>query len=211
MPSNNWFRRLKGTACETSATRYDSSVREYEPSSLSLAGSLLVAHPALLDPNFKKTVLFLSKHDAEEGAFGLVLNRPAERSVRDLLPNKPLGELAHVPVFLGGPVQQDQLIFASFRWHAETERMECQHHLLIPEAQSVMEEPGTTVRAFIGYAGWTKGQLEGELAQKAWLLSRPNPELLQIEKCPTLWRDVTSSFGPWFRLVAEAPDDPATN
>lgn len=87
-PSNNWFRLLKATACETCATRYDSSVREYEPSSLSLAGSLLIAHPALLDPNFKKTVLFLSKHDAEEGAFGLVLNRPAERSVRDLLPDR---------------------------------------------------------------------------------------------------------------------------
>ena len=89
--------------------------------------------------------------------------------------------------------------------------MECQHHLLIPEAQEVLEDPTTTVRAFIGYAGWTKGQLEGELAQKAWLLSRPNPEHLLMDKCPTLWRDVTSGFGPWFRLVAEAPDDPSIN
>jgi putative transcriptional regulator len=186
-------------------------VREFEPSSLSLAGSLLIAHPALLDPNFRRTVLFLSKHDAEEGSFGLVLNRPAGRLVSDLLPNKPLGELARVPVFLGGPVQQDQLIFASFRWHPETERMECQHHLLIPDAQEVIEQPEVTVRAFIGYAGWTKGQLEGELAQKAWLLGRPNPEHLLIDRCPTIWREVTSSFGPWFRLVAEAPDDPSIN
>jgi putative transcriptional regulator len=186
-------------------------VREFEPSSLSLAGSLLIAHPALLDPNFRKTVLFLSKHDAEDGAFGLILNRPAERTVGDVLPNKPLGVLAHAPVFLGGPVQQDQLIFASFRWHAEAERMECQHHLLIPEAQDLVEQPGTIVRAFIGYAGWTKGQLEGELAQKAWMLGRPTPEFLRVEKCPTLWREVTSTFGPWFRLVAEAPDDPSAN
>jgi putative transcriptional regulator len=186
-------------------------VREFESSSLSLAGSLLIAHPALLDPNFRKTVLFLSKHDAEEGSFGLVLNRPAGQLVGDLLPNKPLGELARVPVLLGGPVQPDQLIFASFRWHAETERLECQHHLLIPEAQEVIEEPTITVRAFIGYAGWTKGQLEGELSQKAWLLTQARPEILQIEKSPTLWRDVTSSFGPWFRLVAEAPDDLSIN
>ena len=191
--------------------RYYHAVREFESSSLSLAGSLLIAHPALLDPNFRKTVLFLSKHDAEEGSFGLVVNRPAGRLVGDVLPNKPLGELARVPVLLGGPVQQDQLIFASFRWHAETERMECQHHLLIPEAQEVAEDPGTTVRAFIGYAGWTKDQLEGELSQKAWLIGRPNPEVLEIGKSPTLWRDVMSNFGPWFRLVAEAPDDPTIN
>ena len=191
--------------------RYYHAVREFESSSLSLAGSLLIAHPALLDPNFRKTVLFLSKHDAEEGSFGLVVNRPAGRLVGDVLPNKPLGELARVPVLLGGPVQQDQLIFASFRWHAETERMECQHHLLIPEAQEVAEDPETTVRAFIGYAGWTKGQLEGELSQKAWLIGRPNPEVLEIDKSPTLWRDVMSNFGPWFRLVAEAPDDPTIN
>jgi putative transcriptional regulator len=186
-------------------------VREFEPSSLSLSGSLLVAHPALLDPNFRKTVLFLSKHDAEEGSFGLILNRPADRLVGDVLPMKPLGELGRVPVFLGGPVQQDQLIFASFRWHAETDRMECQHHLLINEAQEIIEDSGVIVRAFIGYAGWTKGQLEGELAQKAWMLSRAVPDVLEIAKCPTLWRDVTSSFGPWFRLVAEAPDDPSEN
>lgn len=191
--------------------RYRPIVREFEPSPLSLAGSLLIAHPALLDPNFRRTVLFLSKHEAEDGSFGLILNRPSGRLVSDVLPNKPLGELARVPVLLGGPVQQDQLIFASFRWHAETDRMECQHHLLIPEAQEVLEDPTITVRAFIGYAGWTKGQLEGELAQKAWLLTKPTPEHLQIDKSPTLWRDVTSTFGPWFRLVAEAPDDPTTN
>jgi putative transcriptional regulator len=186
-------------------------VREFESSSLSLAGSLLIAHPALLDPNFRKTVLFLSKHDAEEGSFGLVLNRPSGRLVGDVLPDKPLGELSRVPVLLGGPVQQDQLIFASFRWHAETDRMECQHHLLIPEAQEVLQQSEVTVRAFIGYAGWTKGQLEGELAQKAWMLTRPDMEVLEIDKSPTLWRDVTSSFGPWFRLVAESPDDPSAN
>jgi putative transcriptional regulator len=190
---------------------YDWTVREFEPSSLSLAGSLLIAHPALLDPNFRKTVLFLSKHDAEEGSFGLVLNRPSGRLVGDVLPNKPLGELSRVPVLLGGPVQPDQLIFASFRWHAETDRMECQHHLLIPEAQEVLQQSEVTVRAFIGYAGWTKGQLEGELAQKAWMLTRPDMEVLEIDKRPTLWRDLTSCLGQWFRLVAESPDDPSAN
>ena len=190
---------------------YGRRVREFGSSSLSLGGSLLISHPSLLDPNFRKTVIFLSTHDPEEGSFGLILNRPAGRTVGDVLPNKPIGALARVPLFLGGPVSGDQLVFAAFRWHPESERMECRHHLLIPDAQKAIEEEHTTVRAFIGYAGWTKGQLEGELAQKAWLVGKPGREVLAVEKLPVLWREVTSSFGPWFRLVAEAPDDPAQN
>jgi putative transcriptional regulator len=186
-------------------------VREFGSSSLSLSGSILIAHPSLLDPNFRKSVLFLSSNDPEEGAFGLILNRPAHRTVGDVLPNKPVGALARVQVFLGGPVSPDQLVFAAFRWHPESARMECRHHLLIPDAQDAIEEEHTTVRAFIGYAGWSKGQLEGELEQKAWLVGKPSHDVLAMEKCPTLWRDVTSTFGPWFKLVAEAPDNPEAN
>jgi hypothetical protein len=53
----------------------------------------------------------------------------------------------------------------------------------------------------------TKGQLEGELAQRAWLKKKAVREVLELERCPTLWRDITSTFGPWFQLVAESPDD----
>jgi putative transcriptional regulator len=186
-------------------------VREFESSSLSLAGSLLIAHPGLLDPNFRKAVLFLSSNDANEGSFGMILNRPSGRKVGDILTNKTLGALDEVPVLLGGPVQQDQLLFAGFRWIDEEDRLECRHHLMIPEAQELVMQEDMVVRAFIGYAGWGKGQLEGELAQKAWLLSKAERDVLAPEKSPTLWRDVTSQFGPWFRLVAEAPDDPSNN
>ena len=186
-------------------------MREFGSSSLTLAGSLLIAHPSLLDPNFRKTVLFLSTNETEEGSFGVVLNRPSGRTVAEVLPGKELGALALVPVFLGGPVSTDQMIFASFRWHAETQRMECRHHLLIDEAQRSIDDEATVVRAFIGYAGWSKGQLEGELAQRAWLVQKPPVDLLEYEKCPTLWRELTSGFGPWFRLVAEAPENLALN
>src|SRR3954466_3228786 len=90
-----------------------SGVREFGSSSISLAGSLLVAHPSLLDPNFRKAVLLISTNDAEEGSFGLTLNRPSGRLVRELLAGKDLGPLGGVPVFLGGPVATDQLVFAS--------------------------------------------------------------------------------------------------
>ena len=186
-------------------------MREFGSSSLSLAGSLLIAHPSLLDPNFCKTVLFLSTNDAEEGSFGVVLNRPAGRTVADVLPDQNLGPLGKIPVLLGGPVSTDQLIFASFRWHAAGKRMECKHHLVIEEAHAALDAEHTVVRAFIGYAGWSKGQLEGELAQHAWLVMKPDREILRIRRMATIWRETLSGFGPWFRLVAEAPDDPSRN
>ncbi len=183
------------------------SVREFASSSISLAGSLLIAHPGLLDPNFRKSVLFVSTNDPQEGSFGLTLNRPAGRTVAELLPEQKLGALGRIPVFLGGPVGTDQLVFAAFRWHEETERLECQHHLVLSEAEEVLRDGTAIVRAFVGYAGWSKGQLEGELAQRSWLVRQAPREALDLERCPTLWREITSSFGPWFRLLAEAPDD----
>lgn len=177
-----------------------------EPISTSLAGSLLIAHPGLLDPNFRRTVLMITDHN-KEGSLGLVLNRPTGRTLGEMLPNKPIGALAQLPVLLGGPVQSNQLIFASFRWLPDTDRMECRHHLLIPEAQEALEQEFTEVRAFIGYAGWTGGQIEAELAEKSWLVGRPGRDLLTPEKQDVLWKEVTSSFGPWFRLVADAPEE----
>jgi len=187
-------------------------VREFASSSLSLAGSLLIAHPSLLDRNFKKSVLFISANDSQEGSFGLTLNRPAGRTVGELLPDRDLGALAQVPVFIGGPVCGDQLIFAAFKWHANTDRMECNHHLVIEEAEESLRDDSVIVRAFVGYAGWSKGQLEGELAQRAWLVQQKAArEVLDLERCPTLWREITSTFGPWYQLAAEAPEDLSLN
>ena len=181
-----------------------------ETPSPSLAGSLLIAHPGLLDPNFRRAVLMISEHDSK-GTFGLVINRPTGRTLGELLPNQPIGGLAQLPVLLGGPVQPNQLIFASFHWAMETERLHCKHHLLIPEAQEALEQEHTEVRAFIGYAGWTAGQIESELQEKSWLVSQPNLEVFAPGKHATLWRDVTSGFGPWFKLVADAPEDLKSN
>src|SRR5437762_3670615 len=83
---------------------------------LNLAGSLLVAHPNMLDPNFRRTVLFISAHDPNDGALGVIINRPLEKQVADLVTEVPPEGLADVPVFLGGPVGKNQLIFAAFEW-----------------------------------------------------------------------------------------------
>src|SRR5438876_7131623 len=87
-----------------------------ELSRRSLAGSLLVAHPNMLDPNFRRAVLFISAHDPNEGALGVILNRPLDKQVSELVNDAPPDGLADVPVFFGGPVGKDKLMFAAFEW-----------------------------------------------------------------------------------------------
>src|SRR6059058_5842414 len=82
----------------------------------SLAGSLLVAHPNMLDPNFRRAVLFISAHDPNDGALGIIINRPLDKQVADLVDETPPEGLADVPVFLGGPVGKNQLMFAALEW-----------------------------------------------------------------------------------------------
>src|SRR5438045_6108944 len=81
-----------------------------------LAGSLLVAHPSMLDPNFRRAVLFISAHDPDDGAIGIIINRPLDKSVADLVTEVPPQNLADVPVFFGGPVGNDQLMLAALEW-----------------------------------------------------------------------------------------------
>jgi putative transcriptional regulator len=183
-------------------------MREF-PSSLGLSGSLLIAHPSLLDPNFRRSVLIISTHDPHEGSFGLVLNRATERTVGELLPGHELGLLGEMPVFIGGPVGRDQLTFAAFQWADDTLRVRT--HLLLDEAREIAADGLGSIRAFLGYAGWSQGQLETELDQKAWLVQKPDEAILDIEKCMDLWPTIMREQGPWFRLLAAAPDDPSLN
>jgi len=198
-----------GTACGNAVRSYVfGKMREF-PSSLGLSGSLLIAHPHLLDPNFRRSVLIISASDPHEGSFGLVLNRATEKCVGELLPEHDLGVLGDLPVFYGGPVARDQLTFAVFEWVDDALRIRT--HLLVDEARELAADGTGIVRAFLGYAGWSKGQLEAELDQKAWLVQKPDQEILDIDKCLELWPTIMREQGPWFRLLAAAPDDPSLN
>jgi putative transcriptional regulator len=179
---------------------------------LTPAGSLLIAHPGLLDPNFRRSVLFISQNDPAEGSFGLILNRPSGRRVSDFLPDREdIAPLRELPVFLGGPVGRDQLLFAAFEWEPLEETFECRHHVGLQEAIEMHENDTAIIRPFIGYAGWSKGQLEAELAQHAWLLKRPEEDLLNLKKIDHLWRDLLGTFGAKFRLIADSPENPSLN
>src|SRR6266849_1136393 len=105
----------------------------------SLAGSLLVAHPNMLDPNFRRTVLFISAHDPNDGALGVIINRPLDKQVADLVTEAPPEGLADVPVFLGGPVGKDQLMFAAFEWQ-KGKGLKLNHNVGLKEANEEADQ-----------------------------------------------------------------------
>jgi putative transcriptional regulator len=177
---------------------------------ISLVGSLLVAHPNMLDPNFRRAVLFISAHDAEDGALGVILNRPLDKQVADLVNEAPPEGLGDVPVFLGGPVGKNQLMFAAFEWQ-KGEGLKLNHNVGIDEAHQLVDEDPASVRAFVGYAGWSAGQLEAEMEQKAWILQKPTRAALTPARLPKLWFDIMRGLGPWYKMLAAAPDDPSLN
>ena len=176
----------------------------------SLSGSLLLASPGLRDPNFNHTVLFLATHTSDDGAFGYILNRPLEKRVSDLLPDEDLGPLADVPVFFGGPVGTDKLAFAALRWNAKKGELQCSTHLSADQAIEEMKK-GRVVRGFVGYSGWSEGQLENELEQKSWINCPPLPSILTHKEPAELWRSILDDLGPYYKLLARMPADPSAN
>ena len=177
---------------------------------LNLAGSLLVAHPNMLDPNFRRAVLFISAHDTADGALGVILNRPLDKQVSDLVNEAPPEGLAEVPVFLGGPVGKNQLMFAAFEWQ-KGEGLRLNHNVGVGEANELAGHDPASIRAFVGYAGWSAGQLEAEMKEKAWILQKPTREALSPARLPKLWFEIMRGLGPWYKLLAAAPDDPSLN
>ncbi len=176
-----------------------------------LTGQLLVAHPSLRDSNFRKTVLFLSAHDAQQGAHGLVLNRPTNKNLVDFLPDRDLEGLGEIPVYLGGPVGPQELTLVSFGWPAGEAKITFHSQLSMDQVKSEAGEGCKRIRAFVGYAGWVGGQLESELQQSAWIVQPATESVVDSTSNDETWFGLMKSLGPAYHLLALAPDDPTLN
>lgn len=172
------------------------------------AGSLLLAHPALRDPNFRRTVVLMSSH-GEDGAMGVVLNRPLGRKLGELTGDFALGPLAGVPLYGGGPVEPKQLLLAA--WQARDDGFQLHFGIEPEKAAQLLGENGTHIRAFLGYSGWSSGQLENELKQNTWIVADIPADLLEHPQDDGLWRGVLGGVGEEWKLLADEPEDPGRN
>lgn len=173
-----------------------------------LAGTLLLAHPSMRDPNFRRSVVLMSAHNAE-GAMGVVLNRPMGKRLGELSGDFALGPLAAVPLFTGGPVQTEQLVLAA--WQVRDDGFRLHFGIEPDKAISLLEEEGTHVRGFLGYSGWSAGQLENEMKLRTWIVADVPEDLLSHSQDDTLWRTVLGREGAEWRLLADEPEHPEAN
>jgi len=176
-----------------------------------LTGSLLVAVPTLIDPSFRRTIVFLTRHEQEDGALGVILNRPCQRTLGEV--TDPPEDLKNVPVFEGGPVETNHLLLARILLMESGARFESFAREEVQSETQLCDQQG--FRAFTGYAGWSAGQLEREVKEKSWLILPPTQALLQTVHTPeegiSRWRNIMRELGPLYRLLAEAPDDLSLN
>ena len=155
-------------------------------------GMFLVASEDLLDPNFYRTVILLVSY-GEEGAMGLVVNRPSSVLPRRILPS--VAGLSHYngPVFFGGPVMLDQLVFLWIAGEAEDDGEQIFGRVRMSASRQLLEviagdgtSPGS-LRIYAGYAGWAPEQLEFEILQGGWRVVAASEEMVFAEDMGALW------------------------
>jgi putative transcriptional regulator len=186
-----------------------------------VVGSLLVATPLLDDPNFRRGVVLLVEHDQQEGTLGVVLNRPTEVPVDQVLP--PWSKLVTGPsvVFQGGPVALDSALALArvpgagdpLGWRA-LDGVPAASRLGLVDLDAppeVLAAEVTALRVFAGYAGWGAGQLRSEVEEGAWYVLPGEPQDVFIDDPERLWRLVLRRQGGDLALVATFPDDPSLN
>lgn len=182
----------------------------------SLAGKLLVATPSLVDPNFARTVVLICEHNGE-GALGVVLNRPMEHAtIGEHLPEWAPFVSTPPVIFQGGPVEPATALAlgeltgagAQDGWSRVTGRAGL---LSLSREPAAFADDLERMRVFSGYAGWSKGQLDGEVEAEAWFIVEPEPGDLFTGEPGTLWRRVLRRQSSKLAIFAYFPTDPRAN
>jgi putative transcriptional regulator len=179
-----------------------------------LIGQLLLDGGNLKGSYFNRTVVLICQHD-EQGAFGLVLNRPSQSKVEDVIETGLPPRLESLPLYVGGPVQANALSYLHtdvYVPHANVmTNLNLGHSLegLVELGESYSSTQ--KVRVFAGYAGWSAGQLEEEMKRESWLVHPATLELVFDTPPPELWRSIMRLKGWQARLLAEGPEDLSWN
>jgi putative transcriptional regulator len=186
------------------------------PGSAPTKGRLLLATPPLEDPNFDRTVIYVLEHH-DEGALGLVLNRPMDEQLTEPLDAWTTLQSDPSQIFAGGPVEPDALIALA----RTTGEVDDDDHLAPLNADiasaDLSADPvlisGTisALRVFRGYAGWGPGQLDGEIDAGAWMVLDTEPGDVFTDHPDDLWRTVLRRQPGRLSWLATAPDDLAVN
>jgi len=167
------------------------------------------------DPNFERTVVLICRHDDEEGTFGLVLNRKSNLKLSDVL--DIFQQSGDMDLNIGGPMQYNTLHYIhqierleesiplsdSVYWGGDYDQLK---ELLASGLISPDE-----IRFFLGYSGWSPGQLQAEIDKKTWIINNNTTNKLFDLDQDTLWREILKEMGGKYKVLANYPIDPSLN
>ncbi len=177
-------------------------------------GKILISEPFLIDYYFKRSVVLLAEHN-EEGTFGLILNKPVDMKIPDIIEGFPD---FNAPVYLGGPVKTDNLYFIHSKggfiensmeiipgvfWGGEIE--------LVKELIALGKIAPSEIKFFVGYAGWVSNQLDEELEKNSWLVSDILAKDVMSLQTEELWNTTVEKMGSEYSYWNNFPSDPVLN
>lgn len=181
---------------------------------MSLNTKILIAEPFLNDPNFERSIVLLCE-DNEEGAYGFVLNQPTEIKVEELHEKLSFFKQA---ALIGGPVANDSL---NFIYKGKTLIEDSLHlgegiylggnfeQLIDFAEQGIIEQ--NDFKFFIGYSGWSIGQLEEEINNNTWIYGQSSLKSIFEMSPKNMWRDILKDMGPIYKMYSNYPIDPRLN
>ena len=177
-------------------------------------GIILIADPFLKDPNFLRTTVFVCEHKPE-GSIGFVLNRKHNLDIGDLIADL---EGCTYPVYYGGPVQMNAVHFLhqcpglisggleivdGIFWGGNFEEV-----CMLIKNKSINQHQ---IRFFVGYSGWSEGQLEEEMKEKSWLITLGNRKLVFHRNTDLIWKEAIKQLGGDYEQIINYPIDPQLN
>jgi putative transcriptional regulator len=177
-------------------------------------GRVLIAEPFLNDTYFKRSVVFITEHNAE-GSVGFVLNKPVELKVQDVIQNFPFIDSG---ISIGGPVNTNTLhyihtvgellpnsikVLEDIYWGGDFETLK----RFITEGKITKNQ----IRFFLGYSGWGEKQLEKELNDNAWLVAEINSELIMKGEQVGFWNQILEKMDNKYQVWANFPENPGLN
>jgi len=163
---------------------------------------LLLSMPQMADPNFTRTVILICDYTAEDGAFGLVVNRQMEeRACEVVKTNPPVQVDPNLRLWIGGPVDQERAwVLSADAQGPDEEQREIAPGVVLSVSQSLALEllqapPSSRAKVVVGYAGWKPGQLEHEIAASSWLTADVDPSLIFGVPAERMWEEAIRRLG----------------
>ncbi len=175
----------------------------------SVAGKVLVAHPLQREENFCETVVLIHTHTLADGAMGVILNRSFGGTLGSVQSEFAAGPLASVPIHIGGPCASDRLALGGWKFSARGPAA-IRYGITREDAEILIPDQSFRLFAYVGYAGWSPGQLESELRLNAWVVC-PFERATEALREQVYWKALLARHRPDLRLVLDSPEDPRNN